>query len=197
MDADPRMPRFGTTFKLQIFLTISTCFLYLVAAGQSFLLAGKGSLELTSDAGLFSKAVWAFEIHAWSKITGGDAAETGSGPGSYNIKQSVWHVNCCNPEINGGGGWGIFNSILGWTNSATYGSVISYNLYWLVVIVVFLSMRFYEKRGRWPLMKAKACDGESESAEKSGSKGENSLQSSLEGKDQTTVTTTNARDIES
>jgi high-affinity iron transporter len=79
--------------------------------------------------GLFSKAVWNFEMNAWSKLTGGDAAETGSGPGSYDIRQSVWHVNCCNPELNGGGGWGIFNSILGWTNSATYGSVISYNLY--------------------------------------------------------------------
>lgn len=129
--------RIGNTAKLQIFLIISTCFLYLVAAG------------------LFSKAVWNFEMNAWSKLTGGDAAETGSGPGSYDIRKSVWHVNCCNPEINGGGGWGIFNSLFGWTNSATYGSVIAYNLYWLAVIVAFLSLGFYEKRGRFPLMKAK------------------------------------------
>lgn len=26
-------------------------------------------------------------------MTGGDAIEGGSGPGSYNIRQSVWHVN--------------------------------------------------------------------------------------------------------
>lgn len=128
--------RVGNTTKLQVFLIISTCFLYLVAAG------------------LFSKAVWYFENHAWSQLTGGDASETGSGPGSYDIRQSVWHVNCCNPELNGGGGWGIFNAILGWTNSATYGSVISYNLYWLAVIVSFLTLGFYEKRGHWPFMKA-------------------------------------------
>lgn len=26
-------------------------------------------------------------------IVGGDAAELGSGPGSYDIRRSVWHVN--------------------------------------------------------------------------------------------------------
>lgn len=151
--------------------------------------------QLTS-AGLFSKAVWAFEMHAWSKITGGDAAEAGSGPGSYNIKQSVWHVNCCNPEVNGGGGWGIFNSILGWTNSATYGSVISYNLYWLVVIVVFVSMRFYEKHGQWPLMKAKAKSLDAEDAEKSSMQACDALQVSSEGKAQMASTTAKVREVE-
>lgn len=57
--------------------------------------------------------------------------------------------------MNGGGGWGIFNAVLGWQNSATYGSVISYNLYWLVVICGFLAMRYNEVKGHWPLMKAK------------------------------------------
>lgn len=80
-------------------------------------------------AGLFSRAVWYFENNAWDNIIGSDASETGSDPGSYDIGKSVWHVNRCNPELNGGGGWGIINALLGWTNSATYGSVISYNLY--------------------------------------------------------------------
>lgn len=62
---------------------------------------------------------------------------------------------CCSPLINGGGGWGIFSGILGWQNSATYGSVISYNLYWVVIILAFLAMRYNEKKGHWPLMKAK------------------------------------------
>jgi high-affinity iron transporter len=62
---------------------------------------------------------------------------------------------CCSPELNGGGGWGIFNGILGWTNSATYGTVISYNLYWLLVIVLFLAMRYHEVKGHWPLMRPK------------------------------------------
>ncbi len=57
--------------------------------------------------------------------------------------------------MNGGGGWGIFNAILGWQNSATYGSVISYNLYWIFVIFGFLAMRHREVRGYWPLMKVK------------------------------------------
>ncbi|CVK91358.1 related to high-affinity iron permease [Fusarium mangiferae] len=121
--------RGGNTTSLQIFLIISTGFLYLVAAG------------------LFSKAVWAFEIHAWNNIIGGDAAEVGSGPGSYDIHKSVWHVNCCNAELNGGGGWGIFNAILGWQNSATIGSVVSYNVYWLVVIICFCSMTYMERYG--------------------------------------------------
>jgi high-affinity iron transporter len=59
----------------------------------------------------------------------------------------------------------VFNSILGWENSATYGSVISYNLYWLAVILGFLAMGFNEKRGHWPWRrKAKeATNRESES----------------------------------
>jgi len=140
--------RGGNRMPLQMFLIASTCFLYLVAAG------------------LFSKSIWDFEAHMWNKATGGDASENGSGPGSYDIRQSVWHVNCCNPELNGGGGWGIFNALLGWENSATYGSVISYNLYWLAVIVGFVSLRFKERRGRWPFMKAKAAEYGAEDGKK-------------------------------
>ncbi|KAL6720514.1 high-affinity iron permease [Lecanora helva] len=125
----------GSLASIQIFLIVSTCFLYLVAAG------------------LFSKSVWYFENYKWGQVIGGDASETGSGPGSYDIRQSVWHVNCCNPEIGGGGGWGIFNALFGWQNSATYGSVIAYNLYWVVVIIAFLAMRRNERQGHWSLMK--------------------------------------------
>ncbi|KFY54336.1 hypothetical protein V497_07829 [Pseudogymnoascus sp. VKM F-4516 (FW-969)] len=122
----------GATARLQYFLIISTCFLYLVAAG------------------LFSRAVWFFEAQKWNNAIGGDAAETGAGPGSYDIDKSVWHVNFGNPELNGGGGWGIFNAVFGWQNSATYGSVISYNVYWIFVMAMFACMRFQEVRGRWP-----------------------------------------------
>ncbi len=65
-------------------------------------------------------------------------------------------VQCCNAGINGGGGWGIFNALFGWQNSATYGSVISYNLYWVCVIIAFLAMRYNEKKGHWPLLKRKS-----------------------------------------
>lgn len=141
---------------------------------------------------MFSKAVWDFEIHAWNKIIGGDAAAVGSGPGSYDIRKSVWHVNCCNAEINGGGGWGIFNAVFGWQNSATYGSVISYNLYWVVVMVAFYLMRFNEKHGRWPMMKAKAkaepAGDSSDSGDESGVFEETSVQKKIDGTEPSTST---------
>src|SRR5271154_3472025 len=56
------------------------------------------------------------------------------------------HVNCCNPEDTSNGGWGIFNAILGWQNSATIGSVVSYCIYWIVVTVALIVMRIDEKR---------------------------------------------------
>ena len=31
--------------------------------------------------------------------------------------------------------------------------MLSYNLYWLAVIVAFASMGYYEKYGHWPMMK--------------------------------------------
>lgn len=71
--------RGGATAKLQYFLVASTCLLYLVAAG------------------LLSKGVWYIEAQQWNLAIGGDAAETGSGPGSYDIDKSVWHVNVSLP----------------------------------------------------------------------------------------------------
>ncbi|KAK6197996.1 plasma membrane iron permease [Scheffersomyces amazonensis] len=123
----------GSTVSLQIFLIISTCILYLIAAG------------------LFSRGVWGFEMHLFNNQTGGDAAEGASGPGTYDIAKSVWHVNCCNPEIDNG--WDVFNALLGWQNSATYGSVISYNIYWLFIIVTILLMLYEEKHGHLPFLK--------------------------------------------
>lgn len=67
--------RGGSSAKLQVFLVASTCLLYLVAAG------------------LFSRAIWLFEQQQWNKVVGGDAAELGDGPGSYDIDRSIWHVN--------------------------------------------------------------------------------------------------------
>ncbi|KAI5468122.1 iron transporter [Mariannaea sp. PMI_226] len=130
--------RGGSSAKLQVFLVASTCLLYLVAAG------------------LFSRGVWLIEQQQWNKVVGGDAAELGDGPGSYDIDRSMWHVNCCNPQLNGGGPWAILNAIFGWNNSATYGSVLAYNAYWLIVIGQFSAMRFKEDHGHWPLMKAKS-----------------------------------------
>ncbi|RKF80880.1 Plasma membrane iron permease [Golovinomyces cichoracearum] len=130
----------GKSSKLQLILVISTALLYLVAAG------------------LFSRAVWFFQQQNWNIAVGGEAAEMGAGPGSYDIEQSVWHINFGSPHINGGGFWGVFNSMLGWQNSATYGSVVSYSCYWLVVIIGFLLMRYKEVHGHLPLRKPKSLN---------------------------------------
>lgn len=72
-------------------------------------------------------------------------------------------MQCCSPEFNGGGGWGIFNAILGWNNTGTYGSVIAYNVYWIFVIASFIVMRFKEVKGHWPFMKPKHVSSETSS----------------------------------
>jgi high-affinity iron transporter len=125
--------RGGNVMSIQIFLIASTCVLYLIAAG------------------MFSKAIWSLQFHVFAQKVGSDVAEAGSGPGSYNIKQSVWHVNCCNPEIDNG--FDIFQAILGWQNSATYGSVISYNMYWIGIMVVIAALLYEERHGSLPFKK--------------------------------------------
>lgn len=122
-----------STISVQIFLIISTCILYLIASG------------------LFSRGVWYFEANTYNQKTGGDASENGSGPGTYDISKSVWHVNCCNPQKDNG--WDVFNALLGWQNSATYGSVISYCVYWLCMIAVLLIMSYEEKHEHLPFSK--------------------------------------------
>ncbi|CAM9018231.1 unnamed protein product [Wickerhamomyces anomalus] len=125
---------YGVSYSsLQVFLVISTCILYLIAAG------------------LFSRGVWFFETNTFNKKSGGDASESGSGNGSYDVTKAVYHVNCCNPERDNG--WDIFNSLLGWQNTGYIGSVLAYNLYWLVLIVVVLLMLFEEKTGHLPFCK--------------------------------------------
>lgn len=124
--------RGGNVMSTQYFLIASTCFIYLIGAA------------------LFSRAIWFFEMYAFIRKVGGDVAEEGVGPGSYKSTSSVWHVNCCNPETDNS--WMIFNALLGWQNSATFGSVISYNVYWLMVISVFLVLMFEEKYGHFPLL---------------------------------------------
>uniref|UniRef100_A0A0D2XKL3 Uncharacterized protein n=1 Tax=Fusarium oxysporum (strain Fo5176) TaxID=660025 RepID=A0A0D2XKL3_FUSOF len=108
-------------------------------------------ITVLREAGLFSRAIWLFEQQQWNKVVGGDAAELGDGPGSYDIDRSIWH--CCNPQLNGGGGWAILNAVVGWNNSATYGSVLAYNLYWVFVIAQFSLMSFKEDHGHYPLLK--------------------------------------------
>ncbi|KAG7913963.1 hypothetical protein KL927_004942 [Ogataea polymorpha] len=120
----------GNKMSLQFFLVVATCFLYLVAAG------------------LMSRGVWFLELERFVQKCGQDTSETGSGPGSYDITNSVWHVNCCNGLTDGG--WMLFNALLGWTNSATYGSVASYILFWCFVIGLIKSREVITTNGYLP-----------------------------------------------
>ncbi|KAL1964568.1 hypothetical protein VTN77DRAFT_6865 [Rasamsonia byssochlamydoides] len=118
---------------IQIFLIASTSVLYLIAAG------------------MFSKAIWSLQFHTFAAKVGSDVAEEGDGPGSYDIRETVWHVNCCNPEIDNG--WDVFNAVLGWQNTATYGSVLSYNLYWIFLMLSIGCMLYEERTGSLPFKK--------------------------------------------
>lgn len=116
----------GDKMSLQYFLICSTSFLYMVSAG------------------LMSRGVWFLELEKFVRRCGWlDPSETGSGPGSYDIGNTVWHVNCCNGLKDGW--WMVANAIVGWTNTATYGSVLSYLGYWLLVSL-WLRLRLYEER---------------------------------------------------
>ncbi|KAI0747069.1 iron permease FTR1 [Daedaleopsis nitida] len=121
---------FASRTTLTIFMVVMTNFLLLIGAG------------------LFSKAIWAFQENAFNHLLGADVDDAGGdGPGSFDVRGSVWHLDCCNPENNfDSDGWSIFSAIFGWTNSATIGSVLSYVFYWLAVIVVLIYLKFTEGR---------------------------------------------------
>ncbi|TFY61301.1 hypothetical protein EVJ58_g4595 [Rhodofomes roseus] len=121
---------FASRTTLTVFMVVMTNFILLIGAG------------------LLSKAVWYFESHAFAQIVGSDVDDTGGdGPGSYNVRGSVWHIDCCNPENNfDNSGWSIFAAIFGWTNSATIGSVLSYVFYWIAVMITLVYLKWKEGR---------------------------------------------------
>ncbi|KAG9097683.1 high-affinity iron permease, partial [Ceratobasidium sp. 370] len=98
---------------------------YLIYASSSrtrlsaFLVAST-SLLLLIGAGLLSKSIGAFERHRFNLMVGGDVAEAGNGPGSYDVVGNIWHLDCCNPENkHDAKGWAVFNAILGWSNNGS------------------------------------------------------------------------------
>ncbi|KAI8331179.1 iron permease FTR1/Fip1/EfeU [Chlamydoabsidia padenii] len=121
--------RGGSMLHLRWFFIFSTIILYLVAAG------------------LMSKAVGYFEQNAWNQVIGGESAEDGGSVITYKVTTAVWHVSWGDPELNTStnGGWMIFNAILGWNNTATIGSIVSYCLYWILV-AVYLVYSFWKTR---------------------------------------------------
>ncbi|TFK85216.1 Ftr1 protein [Polyporus arcularius HHB13444] len=121
---------FASRTTLTVFMVVMTNFLLLIGAG------------------LFSKAVWSFQSNAFNHLLGGEIDDAGGdGPGSFDVRGNVWHLNCCNPENNfDSDGWTIFSAIFGWTNSATLGSVLSYVFYWIAVVAVLIYLKFKEGR---------------------------------------------------
>nr|XP_031857478.1 uncharacterized protein CI109_007097 [Kwoniella shandongensis]KAA5524550.1 hypothetical protein CI109_007097 [Kwoniella shandongensis] len=123
--------RTGSTATLHWFLIGSTSFLCLIGAG------------------LMSKAIGYFQYYRFAKGVGGDVAETGDGPGSYQVAGNVWHLTYGNPETGSpttNGGWQIFNAIFGWNNTATVGTILSYVFYWLLIIGTLIVLKWKEGR---------------------------------------------------
>lgn len=78
-----------------MFLVISTNILFILGAG------------------LFSKAVGGFEKHKFNKGVGGDVAETGTGPGSFDVDGNVWHLTYGSPDnALTGNGWLLVSAVL-------------------------------------------------------------------------------------
>ncbi|KAL4400560.1 ferrous iron transmembrane transporter [Malassezia pachydermatis] len=118
--------------KIKPFLVFCTCALLIIAAG------------------MFSRCVYYFQFYKYVQKVGDAAAESGSGPGSYNALDYVWHLDCCNPEDktnNGGSGWSILNSLVGWNNTATISTILSYILYW-IAIAIYLCYYIIKERNR-------------------------------------------------
>ncbi|KAI8144977.1 iron permease FTR1/Fip1/EfeU [Fennellomyces sp. T-0311] len=122
--------RGGSLVRLRWFFIVSTVILYLVAAG------------------LMSRGIGFIEQYEWNLVIGGEAAEEGGAVIPYKVTTAVWHVSWGNPENFDGttGGYQVFNGILGWNNTATYGTIISYCLYWLLVIFFLVYLFFDEKK---------------------------------------------------
>ncbi|KAI0287697.1 iron permease FTR1 [Russula brevipes] len=123
---------FASRSALSVFLIVMTNFLLIIGAG------------------LFSKAIGAFQRNAFNHLLGKDVDDAGGdGPGSFDVRGNVWHLDCCNANnYSDGNGWLIFGAITGWTNSATLGTVLSYVFYWLAVILTLVILKWREGRLR-------------------------------------------------
>ncbi|KAJ2337529.1 high-affinity iron permease [Coemansia sp. RSA 2681] len=116
--------RTGNAMSFHWFFVVSTCFLYLIAAG------------------LMAKSVGYFEENAFAKYAGADP----DAAGVIDVRVNVWALDYGNPEAKDNNGWGIFNAILGWTNVATFGTIISYCLYWAALAAYLVILGIHEKR---------------------------------------------------
>lgn len=113
---------------------------------------------LVISAGMFSRSVYYLEFYQYVKLVGDAATEGGNSYGTYDARNYVWHLDCCNPEDktdDGGSGWSIFNTLVGWNNTATIGSLTSYCLYWVAIVAIVVVMWMNDRRtkeGKKPLV---------------------------------------------
>lgn len=101
------------------------------------------NLILLIGAGLFSRSIGNLQGYRFNKLSvffsdflsslrdadchnvlilrlGSDIDDSiGNGPGSYDVRGNVWHLECCSPE--NGKGWMVFTAIFGWSNNGTLG----------------------------------------------------------------------------
>ncbi|KAF9896122.1 high-affinity iron permease, partial [Lobosporangium transversale] len=103
--------RGGNRMGLHRFFVGSTCLLLLVAAG------------------LVVKGIAAFEADRWNRLTGAQSDDDGT----FDPRVNVWALKCCDPKTPDAGWWGVANSLVGWSNVASYWTIGSYILYWGLV----------------------------------------------------------------
>jgi len=108
------------------------------------------NLILLIGAGLFSKSIGNFQEYKYNKMLGADADDaSGNGPGSYDVRGNVWHLECCNPENKlDSQGWMIFSAIFGWSNNGTLGTILGYVFYWIAVMVTLFILKRGETKAR-------------------------------------------------
>lgn len=84
---------------MHAFIVFSSCLLFLVGGGQlyaRFLFYLSCSYQCSFfllPAGLFATGVARLEAYPFQQKVGGDLAESGSGPGSYDVRGNVFHFN--------------------------------------------------------------------------------------------------------
>ncbi|KAF8121905.1 iron permease FTR1 [Boletus edulis] len=102
------------------------------------------NLILLIGAGLFSKAIWQFQENQFIMYTGATSDDlVGTGPGTFQVQGNVWALDTSDAYF---GSFSVFNAIFGWQTTATLGSVLSYVIYWVAVIVVLVFNKFREGR---------------------------------------------------
>ncbi|KAF9154977.1 high-affinity iron permease [Mortierella sp. AD011] len=116
--------RGGNMMNLHRFFVASTCLLLLVAAG------------------LMARAVTAFEANTWNRLTNTQSDDAGT----YDPRVNVWGLQCCNPNDPNSGGWAFFNAVLGWSNVASIGTILSYILYWFAIMAALTFLKLRRRR---------------------------------------------------